>query len=371
MNYLNYRAQTDAQSYKPQFFRIYNATDAEYFNLAVSDPDLVIHDTIQHQLAELIRMRNPSIPVPKEELNERIQAHLGNLGLHEYGVWVLFPWSKQMVHILDEQEFIEVRTSRNMYKISPDEQMSLRSKSVGIVGLSVGSAIAYTMAMERSFGAVVLADFDHIDLSNLNRIRASLADLGMNKAVVMAREIAELDPFIQVDVMEDGISDDNMAAFLQKYGGLDLIIDECDSLEVKIALRKAAKQAGIPLVMETSDRGMLDIERFDLEPDRPLFHGRLAGFPLEGLDKLGPAERAQYLMAVVGINEVSERLRYSYSEIGKTITTWPQLASAVVMGGGTTADVARRILLKEPVGSGRFYVDMQSLVPNTTQIDGQ
>jgi hypothetical protein len=29
--------------------------------------------------------------------------------------------------------------------------------------------------------------------------------------------------------------------------------------------------------METSDRGVLDVERFDLEPDRPIFHGLLPG----------------------------------------------------------------------------------------------
>lgn len=371
MNYLNYRAQTDAHHYKPQFFRIYNPLDADHFNLLISDPDLVIHDAIQHQLAELIRMRHPTLPLGMEHINEYIQAHICKLGLHEYGVWVLFPWSKRLVHILDEQEFIEVRTSRNQFKIFPEEQELLQTKTVGIVGLSVGSAIAITMAMERSFGSVVLADFDHIDLSNLNRVRARLSDLGMNKAVLMAREIAEIDPFLQVDVFLDGITPDNIGDFFQRFGGLDLIIDECDSLEIKIALRQTAKQAKKPLVMETSDRGMLDIERYDLEPERLIFHGRLEGFALEGLASLDATARAQYLMAVVGINEVSDRLRHSYGQIGKTITTWPQLASAVMMGGGTTADVARRILLNEPLGSGRFYIDMQALVPNVPPSDGE
>lgn len=371
MNYPNYRAQSTSQQFQPQFFRIYNENEADQFNLVVSNPDLLIHDTIQHQLAELIRMRNPSMPIGTEELNQLIQSHIGDLGLHEYGVWVLYPWSKQLVHILDEEEFIEVRTSRNQFKILPEEQRALRGCAVGIVGLSVGSAIAITMAMERSCGAIVLADFDHIDLSNLNRIRGRLSDLGVNKAVLMAREIAELDPFIKVNVFEEGITKTNILDFFEQFGGLNLIIDECDSLEMKIELRKAAKHSGKPMVMETSDRGMLDIERFDLEPDRAVFHGRLDGFSLEGLDLLGPAEKAQYLMAVVGINEVSERLRHSYGQIGKTITTWPQLASAVVMGGGTTADVARRILLKEPVQSGRYYVDMQTLVPNDTNVNGK
>ena len=39
-----------------------------------------------------------------------------------------------------------------------------------------------------------LADFDHLELSNLNRVPATVFDIGLNKAEVAARRIAELDP---------------------------------------------------------------------------------------------------------------------------------------------------------------------------------
>ncbi|MFN3529051.1 MAG: ThiF family adenylyltransferase [Bacteroidia bacterium] len=365
MDYPDYRSGTDALSHAPAFYRIFQQEDAEIFNLLISDPDLIIHDSLQRQLAELIQLRRiGQPPLANTELSEAIAQMLGQRGMHDYGVWVFYPWSRRLVHLLDEAEFKLVRTSRNRYKISDEEQQVLAGKKVGIVGLSVGSSIAITMAMERSFGKLVLADFDTIDLSNLNRIRARLSDLGMNKAVLMAREIAELDPFLPLSVMHEGLSEQNMDAFFDTDGGLDLVIDECDSLEMKIKIRLEAKKRGIPVIMETSDRGMLDIERFDLEPDRPIFHGRLGDLPLFGIEKLGMPERMQYLMAIVGFQEVSERLRYSYSEIGKSLHTWPQLASAVVMGGGTTADTARRVLLAEAVPSGRFYVDMNQLIPN-------
>ena len=50
------------------------------------------------------------------------------------------------------------------------------------------------------------------------------------------------------------------------------------------------------------------------------------------------------------------------TEIGKTITTWPQLASAVVLGGAITTDITRRILLKQYQNSGRFYVDLEKII---------
>ncbi|MDP2187886.1 MAG: ThiF family adenylyltransferase [Sphingobacteriaceae bacterium] len=364
MDYLDYRSGAEPNSFSPIFFRIYKEDEADAFNLVVSDPDLQIQDSLPRQLKELIITRNPGVTFAENELAAAITTQLNGFGIHEYGVWVLYPWCKRLVHVLDEQEFVELRTSRNKYKITEAAQQLLSEKRVGIVGLSVGSAIALTMAMERSFGSLVLADFDTLDLSNLNRLRARISDIGLNKAVIVAREIAEMDPFLKVEVLVEGVTDENIEAFITDQGGLDLLIDECDSLEYKLKLRLAAKKHHLPVLMETSDRGMLDIERFDLITDLPLFHGRIAGFDISNPGDMPPEKRMQLLMAIVGFDEVSESLRRSYLEIGKSLNTWPQLASAVMMGGGTTAEIARRILLGERVSSGRFYVDMNAIVPN-------
>src|SRR5690606_1511249 len=110
----------------------------------------------------------------------------------------------------------------------------------------------------------------------MNRLKARVQDLGMNKAIVAARQIAVLDPFIKVTCYTDGFNEGNMEAFFTENGRLDVLVEECDSIAVKIASRLLAKQLSIPVVMDTNDKGMLDVERFDLEPDRLIFHGRLA-----------------------------------------------------------------------------------------------
>lgn len=363
MDYLDYRPGSDVMTYEPKIFRISNATDAEHFNLLVGDPDLMIHDTIQSQIAELLKIRNPSKRLSESEVNGMIATHLGELGLHEYGVWVWYPWCRRLVHLLDEAEFVELRTSRNKYKITTEEQNLLFHKCVGIVGLSVGSAVAYTIAMERGCGRMKLADFDTIDLSNLNRIRASTKDLGLNKAVLMAREIAELDPYIKIEVYPDGLTADNIDDFFGGSSPIDLLIDECDSLEMKLEMRFRAKKSKLPVIMETSDRGMLDVERFDLEPERPIFHGKISHL----LENYPPADwsqalKMQYLTAIVDVAQVSDRMKASYAELGRSITTWPQLASAVALGGGTVADTSRRVLLGESVASGRYYVDLHQII---------
>ncbi|MBF9221708.1 hypothetical protein [Hymenobacter ruricola] len=136
-------------------------------------------------------------------------------------------------------------------------------------------------------------------------------------------------------------------------------MEECDDLAVKVLLRQHARHAGIPLLMDTSDRGMLDVERFDLDPDYPLLHGRLpedVGYEhLAGLRTA--AEKLPYVLRLLDYDHLSDRLKNSLAEIGRTITTWPQLGTDVMLGGAVAAGTARRILLGEPIGSGRHYFD--------------
>lgn len=63
-------------------------------------------------------------------------------------------------------------------------------------------------------------------------------------------------------------------------------------------------------------------------------------------------------MAVVDYPSVSERLKSSYAEMGKTLVSWPQLASEVIAGGAHAAEATRRILLNQAMPSGRYYPEL-------------
>jgi hypothetical protein len=199
------------------------------------------HDEIYGQLQELVKMKNPAVRIKPEEYPELIQKHLGGRDIHSYGVWVYYPWSRRLVHMLDEEEFIKVRSNRNQYKITLKEQEILSTKRIGIIGLSVGQSIALTLAMERGFGELRLTDFDTLELSNLNRIRSGVHNLGIPKVVITAREIAEMDPFLKVICFFNGLNEENMDSFFSDNGKLDLLVDECDGLDIKILARFQGK----------------------------------------------------------------------------------------------------------------------------------
>ncbi|NNC83585.1 MAG: Rv1355c family protein [Flavobacteriales bacterium] len=318
-----------------------------------------IIDTLEIQLQDFIACQRPASKLSPSELESAVKAHLDGRSLDEYGCWVFYPWSGRLVHLLPEDEFKQLRTDRNQYKITEEEQRSLSDKKIGLIGLSVGHAVANSLAMERSFGELRIADFDVLDLSNLNRIRSSVHHIGIPKTELLAREIAELDPYLKVTCYDEGVTEENIDEFID---GLDLIIDECDSIDIKIITREKARAKGIPVIMETSDRGMLDIERYDLDRELPILHGLVEGLRSEDLKGLTNEEKIPYVLPILGLEESSLGLRTSMFEIERSISTWPQLGSDVMVGGGTVANVARRILLGRAVKNGRYYIDMDDMI---------
>ncbi|HWV67886.1 Rv1355c family protein [Chitinophaga sp.] len=357
------KQQDESNDYKPVFYDLKDAKDRQSFeSLLKTRPHLRINDHIDSQLKELMKIRNPTKRLTAAEYEEKVQAYLNGVSPEEFGVWVYYPWNGQVVHIVNEPEFIELRTSRNQHKITAEEIAVLSKKKIGIVGLSVGQSIALTLVMERICGELRLADFDRLELTNMNRIRCGVHNLQVPKVVIAAREIAELDPFIKVKIYGDGMTEANMDDFFTADGVLDIFVEECDGVDIKILSRIKAKSLKIPVVMEMNDRGMIDIERFDLEPDRPLMHGLIPEVDIDTLKGLTDAEKLPVFSPMLALENASARMKYSLGEIGKTITTWPQLASSVVLGGALVADTCRRIALDQLKSSGRYYIDFEQLI---------
>src|SRR5687768_5394781 len=342
------------------------AQRAELARLLESERPPFIHDTIRAQLGEVVELQSPERKLSRPEIDAGIERHLAGRDLGSYGTWIHFPWSGRLVHTLPVEEFREVRSARNRYKITASEQEKLRAARIGVVGLSVGNMAAITFALEGIGGEFRVADFDDLSLSNLNRLRGGIADLGINKTVLAAREMYEIDPYLLITRFAAGITPENMDDFLLDGGPIDLLVEECDDLYVKLAIRERCRELRIPVIMDTSDRGLLDIERFDLEPERPILHGLVGNVRAEMLKGLPTKEKVPIVLSLLGGHAMSRRMAASLPEVEQSIATWPQLASGVALGGAITADAARRILLGEYTESGRYYVDVEMLVRNGT-----
>jgi tRNA threonylcarbamoyladenosine dehydratase len=236
-----------------------------------------------------------------------------------------------------------------------------------VVGLSVGGEAAVTVAQEHLCGEIVLADFDDLDLSNLNRLGAGVDDLGVNKAVIVARRIARIDPYLRVTVLTGGVTETNLDAFLD---GLDLLIEECDGLGIKHELRRRARQRRLNVVFAADERGFLSVEPYADWPELLPFHGLIEAPqpPREAF-----ATPLAFMLALTewmgGWDRISEHSRRSLEQIGTTLCGYPQLASEARFAAGQIGHVARRLLLGERVMPFLGNLDLDQLLPSTAGSD--
>jgi len=115
----------------------------------------------------------------------------------------------------------------------------LRGACVGIAGAGgLGSVVAENLA-RAGVGKLIIADFDVIEPSNLNRQRFRLSQLGLSKAEALAGNLREYTPFVDVTGVNERISADNCV----RVFGTCAIVCECfDAAESKAALVTALRR---------------------------------------------------------------------------------------------------------------------------------
>lgn len=260
----------------------------------------------------------------------------------------------------DSEHFWQLRTARNRYLLTPDDQRRWSEALIGITGLSVGAAALSVCALTgaRRFH---LAERDVLGPTNLNRLHASVCDLGEAKLTLAQRRTLELDPYTDIRAFPEGYSPAGAAELLGAAGAqrLTVLIEEMDDLAMKVDIRRRASELGIPVVMVTDhgDNVLLDVERYDLEPGYPLFHGAAGDIAGLGTRELAdPSRRRELVTAIVG-TQVTPQTRYSLCQVGDTLPSWPQLGTAVTLAGAIAALAARLIACRQPLASGRYRID--------------
>ena len=360
---------------QPQFFDVSQTEDRKQLSVLLQEnPHLSIIDTYETQIKELFVLQNPWLNLNKPKLEQEFpayrDAHFAGREPWEVGVWVYLSWRDVLLHLLPDADFQHVRTARNRNLIPPEEQETYYNSTIGIAGLSVGNSCALALVLMGGGKRLRLADHDTLELTNLNRIRGSIADLTRPKVFMTAQQIYELDPYADLALYPEGLTEDNIEKFFDGPAALDVVIDEIDNLGMKLRIREEAAKRRIPVVMATDngDSGLIDVEHYDLDPNTKPFHGRLP----EGIiariragEKIPlPIVGATIGEHLVGWNIVEPRMQRSLLEIGKTIPTWPQLGGAAVLNGVAVAVVVRKILTGEPVIDGRAVLSLASaLIP--------
>ena len=113
---------------------------------------------------------------------------------------------------------------------TPGVHEKMKAARVGVAGLGgLGSAVAIALA-RMGIGTLVLADFDLVEPSNLNRQHYGIEHIGMPKAEAMAGILKRINPYIQVLTHQVILNRDNIPSIFKDSP----IILECfDRAEAK------------------------------------------------------------------------------------------------------------------------------------------
>jgi len=338
-----------------------NAQDLDDFKS--QHPGLLVDDRIDLAVDELFDIAFPAKKDTKTE--DEVKEYQASLfaDSKDWGSWFYYPWLNKLVHFPPKAELRALRTSRNRNLINADEQAKLYDSTILIIGMSVGSNVVEALVGQGIGSKLVLVDMDILEPSNLNRIRSPYHHIGLHKVEAISRKVWEVDPYIEIVPEHDGLSEDNINRLLQD-NGVNVIVDEMDDLRMKVLLREAAKAAHLPVVMaaDDGDGALLDIERYDLRPDTPIFMGQVPEDVLERI-KAGGIPRAELGKMIgqyfVGLENIPARMFESLAEVGKSLPSWPQLGGAATLAGVSLAYAIRRIILGEPLKDGRTLISLE------------
>jgi tRNA A37 threonylcarbamoyladenosine dehydratase len=144
-----------------------------------------------------------------------------------------------------------------------------RAAHVCVVGVGgVGSWIVEALARS-AVGRLTLIDLDNVAESNINRqIQALSTTIGMPKIEALKQRIALINPYCQVDLVEDFIDPDNIPQMIgtDRAGAarFDYVVDAIDSVKAKAALIAYCSQHAIPLVVIGGAGGQLDPTKIEV-----------------------------------------------------------------------------------------------------------
>lgn len=137
----------------------------------------------------------------------------------------------------------------------------LRKQHVLIAGIGgVGGYAAENLA-RAGIGRLTLLDKDVVTPSNINRqIVALQSTIGQKKTAIMKARIADIDPTIQVDVIDDFMSVETAESIVLS-GQYDFIADCIDTIACKAQLVIEAQKHGVPIMSAMGAGNRIDISR--------------------------------------------------------------------------------------------------------------
>lgn len=154
-------------------------------------------------------------------------------------------------------------------QVGIEGQERLLGAGVLILGMGgLGAPVAMYLAAA-GVGRLLIADFDRVDLSNLQRqIIHTSERIGMSKVASAQATLRALNPGVRVEVIDQPLDEATLPALV---ASVDLAVDASDNFPTRFALNAACRQARVPLVSGAAIRFEGQVSVFPGQPGTPCY----------------------------------------------------------------------------------------------------
>jgi sulfur-carrier protein adenylyltransferase/sulfurtransferase len=147
---------------------------------------------------------------------------------------------------LSQQEAIRYKRQLVLPELGVEGQLKLRAASVLVVGAGGLGSPALLYLAAAGVGRLGVADYDEVELSNLQRqILYGEGDLGRGKAAAAAARLSVLNDTIKLEAINQRVSDANIEALVEHY---DIVLDGTDNIETRYLINNACVRLHKPYV---------------------------------------------------------------------------------------------------------------------------
>lgn len=208
---------------------------------------------------------------------------------------------------LSDDELLRYSRQILLSQIDIDGQLRLKGSRALIVGLGgLGSPVALYLAAA-GVGELHLADFDTVDLSNLQRqIAHDTSSIGQSKVDSALARLAAINPSITLRAHHHALDADSLAAAVS---AVDLVLDCSDNFNTREAVNAACVAAGKPLVSGAAIRLEGQLSVFDPRVETSPCYHCLYGHGSEAELTCSEAGVAGPLVGLVGSLQALEALK--------------------------------------------------------------
>ena len=163
----------------------------------------------------------------------------------------------------------------------------LKNANVLVVGVGGVGAYAAEMIVRSGVGRMTIADADKVSETNINRQLVALhSTVGREKCDILADRLKDINPELQLTVVNRFIKDDETDALLDS-DKFDYVVDAIDTLSPKLALIKGALDRGIRIVSSMGAGAKTDPTLMEIKDIAKTHHCPLAHMLRKRLHKIG------------------------------------------------------------------------------------